>query len=92
MKKFSFNLLAPICLLLLVSLCSSEPGAPPPLRSDVALADDGVVYSLRRRANSSTTLDFPRVLKKKKKKAKSAVRTTQEPSSQPTPSCAAIIC
>ena len=103
MKKFSFNLLArPICLLL-VFLCSSEPGAP--LRSGVAVADDGVLVrggtSLRHTSSTSTTstLDFPRVLKKKNKnknknkvpkaakskKAKSAV--TSQPSGDP---CATI--
>jgi len=72
MKMFSFKILA-FVFLLLGSLGSSEPGAP--LRSSVAVVDDGVLArggtSLRPRA--STILKVPRVLKKKKKQKKQKV-------------------
>jgi Leucine-rich repeat (LRR) protein len=92
MKKFSFNLLV-FVFLLLVSFCSSGESGGTPLRSGVAAVaeDDGVQKvkggtSLRR---AGTALKVPRVLKKKKKrpkaakskKAKSAVLTTPQPSS-----------
>ena len=94
MKMFSFKILASVSLLL-GSLCPSEHGGAP-LRSGVAVADNGVLArggtSLRRA--STSTLKDPRVLNKKKKqkvpkaakppkggkKAKSAV--TPQPSSQ----------
>ena len=92
---FSFKVQASV-FLLLVSLCSSEEHGGAPLRSGVAVADDGVLVkggtSLRPRASS--ILKVHRVLNKKKKqkvpkaakppkggkKAKSAV--TPQPSSQ----------
>ena len=72
MKKFSFNLLV-FVLLLLVSLCSSEHGGAP-LRSGVAVAEDNGVHvkggsSLRR---AIATLKLPRALKKKQKAPKAA--------------------
>ena len=93
---FPFKIQA-FVFLLLVSLCSSEH-AGAPLRSGVAVADDGVLVkgrtSLLRRATSTTLEQLSRVLKKKNKvpkaakskKAKSAVTTPQEPSSQPASS------
>jgi len=91
MKKFSFNLLASICLLL-VSLCSSagKPGS-----SGVAVAEDNGVHvrgsSLRRAT----------ILKKKKKKKKKKVpkaaksKRTKAAKSEKSPksvhACASII-
>jgi len=75
MKTFSFKNQA-FVFLLLVSLCSSEHGAPALVRSGVAAVaeDNGVNVtrgsSLRRAAG--TTLEVPRVLKTKKKRPKAA--------------------
>ena len=95
MKMFSFKIQASV-FLLLGSLCSSEEYGGAPLRSGVAVADNGVLVkggtSLRPRASS--ILKVHRVLKKKNKqkvpkaakppkggkKVKSAV--TPQPSSQ----------
>ena len=95
--KFSFkNLLLASNFLLLGSLCcSSEPDAP--LRSGVAVADDGRVLvrggtsSLRPPRGDGTILKVPpRVLKKKKKQKvpkaakppKGGKKVTPQPSSQ----------